>query len=283
MALPTKKLFLNLILRKIPSMIRKLAALALLFTLNLSVFAQSTETTRKSRRPDIPGTFALELGINRLLEKPNELKYGFWGSRTMNVYYLHDMRIGNSKFTFHPGIGLGMERFKLMTSKQYFPNDTVTYNNPTLGYDAAGNTTFLPAANVIYDDDSLGQINHFQSYSTKKSMMTMTYLDIPVEFRFNVNPEDPARSFKIGVGGRAGYLINAHTKIKYKEDGDVKRLKNSQYYNLSRFRYSAFLKVYLGNFSIFGYYNFNPLFEEGKGPVQTKTTSYTVGISLASF
>lgn len=266
-------------------MIRKLAALALLLTLSLSAFAQSTETTAtgKSRRPDIPGTFVLELGINRLMEKPNEIKYGFWGSRTMNVYYLYDMRIGNSKFTFHTGIGLGMERFKLMSSKQYFSNDTVSYTNPTLAYDAVGNTTFLPAANVIYDNDSLGQIDYSQSFSTKKSMMTMTYLDIPVEFRFNVNPEDPARSFKIGVGGRAGYLINAHTKIRYKENGDIKKLKNSQAFNLSRFRYSAFLKVYLGNFSIFGYYNFNPLFEEGKGPMQTKATSYTVGISLASF
>jgi hypothetical protein len=266
-------------------MIRKLAALALLFTITLSASAQVTPTATpgKSRRPDIPGTFALELGINRLMQRPNELKYGFWGSRTMNVYYQHDMRIGDSKFTFHPGIGLGMERFKLMSSKQFFSNDTVTHANPTLAYDAAGNTVFLPAANVIYDYDSLGQIDHFQSYSTKKSMIALTYIDVPLELRFNVNPEDPARSFKIGVGGRAGYLINAHTKIKYKEDGDVKRLKNSQYYNLSRFRYSAFLKVYLGNFSIFGYYNFNPLFEEGKGPMQTKTNSYTVGISLASF
>jgi hypothetical protein len=40
------------------------------------------------------------------MDKPNELKYGLWGSRTLNLYYQYDMRIGKSKFSFHPGVGL---------------------------------------------------------------------------------------------------------------------------------------------------------------------------------
>lgn len=280
MALPTKKLFLGLISGKIPSMIKKLAAIALLFT-SLGAFAQSESSSgNKSRRPDIPGTFSLELGVNRLLDKPNELKYGFWGSRTLNTIWQYDMRIGQSKFSFHPGLGLGMERFKLLKSQV---NDSVYYANPTLAYDASGNTTFLPSANVIYDKDTLGQIDWSSSFGLKKSMVAMTYVDIPLELRFSTLPDDPARSFKIAIGGRVGYLLNAHTKIKYKEDGDMKKLKNAQFYNLNRLRYSAYLKIYLGNFGFFGYYNISPLFEDGKGPMQTKAQSYTVGITLGSF
>jgi hypothetical protein len=279
---PTKKLFLNLILRKIIRMIRKFASLALFLTLTYSAIAQSTET-KKTRRPDIPGTFTLELGLNRLTEKPLDLKYGLWGSRTLNVYYQYEMRILKSKFSFHPGIGMGMERIKLMNYKQYYANDTVTLTNPTLMYDAVGNSTFVDAAHYIYDGDTLGQMNYSSSYTTKKSMLVMNYLDIPIEFRWSSNPEDPARSVKVALGGRVGYLVNAHTKLRYRESGDIKKLKQQEDFNLNRFRYGVSMKVYFGNFALFGYYNLNPLFKENRGPGATEAQSYTVGISLSSF
>lgn len=269
-------------------MTKKIAGIALLVSFSFMAMAQNTPAPKKTSRPDIPGTFALELGLNRLTAKPNNLKYGFWGSRTLNLYYQYDMRIGKSKFSFHPGIGFGMERFKLQRFDMPYrradgSNVLVTQDNPTLGYDNEGNSVFIPAVNYIYDDDSLSQINWSGSFSTKKSMMMMNYLDIPVELRFSTRPDDPARSFKIGIGGRVGYLINAQTKIRYSENGEIKKLKNEQDFNLSRLRYSAFLKVYIGNFSLFSYYNFNPLFEENRGPGRTDASSYTVGISLSSF
>lgn len=256
-------------------MTRKFAYLLLLSVISLAAKAQTTETPKKTGRPDIPGTFMVDLGINRMTESPGNLKYGLWGSRTVNVYYLYDMRIGQSKFSFHPGIGLGMERFKL--------NSVGNINSPTLVFDGNGNTRFASAGSVIYDADSLGQINWSSSYSTKKSMLILNYLDVPLEFRFSLKPEDPSRSFKIGIGGRVGYLLNSSTKIKYKEDGEIKKLKNNQSFNLSPIRYSASLRIYFGNFNLFGYYNLNPLFKEGKGPYATETASYTIGISLISF
>jgi hypothetical protein len=290
LALPAKKLFLSLYLKENTYMIKKYASIVVLLSLAFGTIAQSLESTKKTARPDIPGTFVMELGLNRLTEQPSGLKYGFWGSRTLNVYYQYDMRIGKSKFSFHPGVGFGMERLKLINFKQTytFPapsnkDTTITIPNPTLIYDAQGNTTFVNAARYIYDGDTLGQINWSGSYETKKSMLVMNFIDVPVEFRFSTNPDDPARSFKIGIGGRVGYLINAHTKIRYSEDGNIKKLKTHQDFNLNRFRYGAFLKVYMGNFSFFGYYNFNPLFETDKGPAKTKAQSYTIGISLSSF
>lgn len=258
-------------------MIKKYASIAILVTLAYGAIAQTTEpATKKTARPDIPGTFTLELGVNRMTEQADKLKHGLWGSRTLNVYYQYDMQIAKSKFSFHPGIGFGMERFKLLSA-------SLGKTNPTLTYDANGNTIFVPSANYIYDGDTLGQIDLSGSYRTKKSMLAMNFIDIPVELRFSTNPDDPARSFKIGVGGRVGYLINAHTKIRYREDGEIKKLKDQQDFNLSRFRYGVFMKVYIGNFNFFGYYNLNPLFESNKGPAQTKAQIYTIGISLSSF
>lgn len=259
-----------------------IALVFVLLAFALNGFSQSTEN-KKTSRPDIPGTFTLELGVNQLLESPNKLKYGFWGSRAINLYYQYDLRIGSSKFTFHPGIGLGMDRFKFLSFQQFLPTDTVEWGAPTLAYDNAGNTAFIEASHYIYDGDTLDQADWSDTYETSKSMLALNYVDIPLEFRFNTNPEDLARSFKVAVGGKVGYLIGSHTKLKYKENGDQKKLKNDQDFNLNPFRYSAYLKIYIGNFGFFGNYNINPMFKDQKGPAQTKTSYYTVGISLTSF
>lgn len=254
---------------------------AILFLLVAAASAAVAQESKSGRRPDMPGNFVIDFGFNRLVEEPNELKYGFWGSRTANVYYLYDIRIGQSKFSLHPGIGLGMERYKFQRFKEFLPSDTIQRNVPTLGYDAEGNTRFIEAVRTIYDGDTLGQPNWSGSYSTKKSMLVMNYLDIPLEVRYSLNPDDPSRSVKFALGGRVGYLLGSHTKLKYEEDGDTKKIKNKQRYNLNPFRYSAYARFYIGNFSFFGYYNFSPVFKDDTGPMQTKTTSYTVGISIS--
>jgi hypothetical protein len=193
------------------------------------------------------------------------------------------MRILKSKFSFHPGIGLSMERFKFQSYNQDFPGGTVRLNNPTLIFDAAGNTRFVDFGHYLYDSDSLGQPNWSSSLNAKKSMLAMTYIDVPLELRFSTKPDDPARSFKIAIGGRVGYLLNASTKMKYKEDGELKKLQNHQDFNLTRLRYGAHMKIFIGNFALFGYYNLTPLFKENKGPAATDAQTYTVGFALHSF
>jgi hypothetical protein len=264
-------------------MTSKFASLIVLLLLTTVAFGQNTEPAKKTKRPDIPGTFVVELGINRMTGKPNEVKYGLWGSRTTNVYYQYETRILKSKFSFHPGIGLSLERFKFLSYNHYYFSDTVRLNNPTLIFDAGGNTRFAEFAHVLYDGDTLGQPNWSSSLNTKKSMFAMTYIDVPLELRFSTKPEDPARSFKIAIGGRIGYLLNASTKVRYKENGDIKKIQNHNDFNLTRLRYGAHMKVFIGNFALFGYYNLTPLFKENKGPAATDTQTYTVGIALHSF
>ena len=111
-------------------------------------------------------------------------------------------------------------------------------------------------------------------------MLVMNYLDIPLELRFNLNPDDLARTFWVAIGGRAGWLFNAHSKIKYVSNGDKIVLKERQRFGLNKFRYGPTLRIGIGNFNFFGFYNMSPLFEKGKGPSQTEMTNWTVGISL---
>lgn len=250
-------------------MVNKFFGLALIATmLFFSTYGQdlpdnsgTSRVKKSSGKPNIPGNFVVELGFNQPFDKDSLFSLGFWGSRTFNAYYQYDIRILQSKFSFVPGIGLSLERFKLK-------------NLHRLAYPTVGTEKVL---SLIPAYEELPEV--------KKSMIVANYIDVPLELRFSTRPDDPARSFKASVGGRIGYLYDAFNKIKYKEEGETKVIKDKQNFNLSRIRYGAFAKVGGGNFSVFAYYNFVPVFEEGEGPLPEKTVmkNFTVGISLSGF
>jgi hypothetical protein len=253
-------------------MIKKIGTLAL-FLASLAAFAQTdtpaasstTPTTPAKRysRPDIPGTFAIEIGVNRALGAPTKFDQGLWGSRTLNVYYSYDMRLFKSKFFFVPGVGFSFERFKFR-------------NGRTVGYANGNEVSMLTGTDAGYP------------VGLKKSMLITNYFEVPVELKYMTRPEDPARSFRISFGARVGYMYDAFTKVKYSEGGENKKVKNNQNYNLTRFRYALSAHIGIGNISLFGYYNMTPLFEDKKGPKNDDTSNttintLTIGLSLASF
>ena len=262
-------LVFNLIVKMI---VKKLLFLFCGILLYTSARAQDTTPTAPSQtksfrshaRPDLPGNFVLEFGFNRPFDKPTNFNPGFWGSRTLNIYYQYEIRILKSNFSFVPGIGFGLERYKFVNN--YFLDNS------------NGTVTMLPAANF-----PLGNVG-----SLKKSQLITNYFDVPVEFRFSTQPEDPSKGFKVSVGGRVGYLFDSFTKIKYSEDGETKKLKDYESFNLNKFRYSLSAKIGIGNFAIFGYYNLSTLFKDGQDPgsgnsATTHMKNFTIGISLSSF
>ena len=79
---------------------------------------------------------------------------------TTNIYYYYDWRIGNSKFSLHPGIGFGLEKYG-------FNNDR------TLGYIAGSSSDFdslkmIPAMDVVPLASGI-----------KKTSLHTNYFDIP--------------------------------------------------------------------------------------------------------
>lgn len=214
----------------------------------------------KGRQPNIPGTFVVELGINGAPDAPERFDLGAWGSRTINIYYTYELQVLQSKFSVVPGIGLSLERFKFK-------------NGATLGYRSDSLKLLIPSESGI-----LG---------LRKSHLVTNYIDIPVELRFTSNPSDPNRAFKAAIGGRVGYLYDSFSKIKYKVEGETRHLKDKQSWNLTQFRYGVYAKLGIGNFSLFGYYNLTPLFEDDKGlsenNVMNDFKTFTVGFSLSAF
>jgi hypothetical protein len=242
-------------------MINKIALFVLITIAAITAKAQTNEQ-KITRRPDIPGTFVVEFGLNRDIEAPSNFSLFLWGSRATNIYYQYDIRILQSRMSFVPGFGLSLERFAFKRQR-------------TIGYD---------------DNGDVRLFNYTTSSPTpgiKKSMLVTNYVSVPLELRYSTKPEDPSRSFKAGVGFRVGYMYDSFSKVKYREDGETKVLKDKQNFNLNRFRYGVFAKVGGGNFAVFGHYNLTNLFEDGKGPyigdVVQDFQTYTIGISLSSF
>jgi hypothetical protein len=239
-------------------MTRCASVLLLFLSLSVSLFAQDPAQPKKIARPDIPGTFILELGFNRGREVPLNFVQSVWGSRTLNLYYQYPVRILKSNFSFVPGAGFSFERFKL--SNNYTLN---TFKDPNGSYSLIAASNLYPAA--------------------YKSMIVTNYFEIPLAFRFDANPEDPGNSFNITLGGRAGALMDAFTKIKYKVDGETRTIKDKQAHGLNPFRYGVFMRAGVGGFHFFTYYNLSTLFDTNKGPQLTKMNTVTFGISIDGF
>ncbi len=208
-------------------------------------------------RPDVPGTFLIELGWNNLLEAPASMDTKIFGSRTLNLIYFYDIQIGNSKFSFLPGIGVGLDRYSFD-------------NNVTLsqGFDADNN--------LVVSVDTL-------TTDLDKSMLVSNYFDIPLEFRFHTNPSDKKRSFNVGVGFKGGVRFGSMTKIKYDDGSENVKEKDKKSFDLNRFRYGLTGRIGIGGFNFFYYHSLSELFD-GNGPQGTDTTTnFTVGLSFKGF
>jgi len=248
---------------------KKLFVSVIIFSIAFSSFANEgtnpknglkpMEIRKRKARPDIPGLLLIELGWNVLSGAPDELDIAPIGSRTINFYYMYDMPIGNSRFSFIPGIGVGLDRYKF--------DDDVTLVSTQ---DTDGN-------------DIIGVVQLPEEFDVKKSQLITNYIDIPLEFRYYTNPNDRKGSFKIGIGGKIGMRFTSQTKLKYEFDDENIKSKQKESFGLNRFRYGLTGRIGFGGFNFFYYHGLSELFESGEGPLETDANNMTVGISITGF
>lgn len=260
-----------------PAMTRRALVLLTFVLIASSTFAQTSTTTKK--RPNIPGSILLDFGFNGVLNKPDLWKEGILGSHTINIYYQYPIRFGRSHFSFNPGVGFSFERFRWK-------------NNIYLVNPKEAN------ANFQVEKYEFGAAK-YQYPNPKKPILGTNYLDIPLEIRFDSKPEDISRSFNVALGVRGGWMYNSFQKIKYKEDGQNKKVKDNQNFALTQLRYGLYTRIGVGAFNFFVFYNMTPLFQSNKGPFPTgkieepniiqggsagtTMNTFTAGISLNGF
>lgn len=245
--------------------------ITLLFLLITGLAIAQDGAEQKKAKPNLPGTFLIDLGVNQGIGSPSTWNQGFWGSRTVNIYYQYPIRIGRSKFSFNPGIGLSLERWKFTDGATLIDTvELVSFPNGASAADQVEQYNLLSPTRVYPE-------------LADKSMFITNYIEMPLEFRFDTSPEDINRSFNVAIGGRVGYLFDAFTKVKYDDKGEVVKNKNKLNNGVNQFRYGVYTRIGLGGFSIFCFYNLNDMFEKGKGPMGTTMNTLTTGISINGF
>jgi hypothetical protein len=121
--------------------------------------------------------------------------------------------------------------------------------------------------------------NHF-----KKTKLTTTYLEAPIELRFTSNPERPINSWKGALGLKVGYLVSAGTRNKELQNSKGTTIndytlkeKSKRYFNTTRFCATA--RIGYGIVSLFGSYQLNTFIREGLGPSDIRPLQLGITIS----
>jgi len=215
---------------------------------------------KATNEPDVPGALVIEIANNILTNSPDMMSLDWLGSWSVNLYYMYDVPIGDSHFSFNPGIGVGLEKYSF---SQDITLATIVDDTETFIEDLS-NT--LPNASKF-----------------RKTKLANNYVDIPMEFRYHLNRENKRKSFKVALGAKIGFLYDAHTKVKYEDNDQTKKYKGYEKFNINTFRYGAYARLGVSGVSFYYYYGISEMFENKKGPDQTRAKTMMFGISIAGF
>ena len=239
---------------------KKFVLLSITILLFAGTRAQTTNG-KVSRKIDIsnrPGDhIMIQLSSDHLTGMPDSIsshQSGF--SRGLNAYIMLDKPFkSNQKYSL--GIGLGVGSSNIFFKK--------------MNVDVKSTTTKLPFA-------ALDSTNHFKKYK-----LSVSYLELPLEFRYSSDPLNSDKSFKAAIGLKIGTIINAHTKGKELQNKNnsvvnsyTEKESSKTYFNSTRFMATA--RVGYGVFSLFGAFQLNNLLKDGAGaPMKI----YQIGITLS--
>lgn len=247
---------------------KKLFTLFLGLTFFQFVQAQETETKPKSPiggRPNIPSDLNFEFGFNRLTNRPANIGTNFFGSRTFNVSYQIPINLFGEKsgFTLNPGIGIGSDKLQFTKKENLFID-------PALG----AKSSKLVDVTDIYGDN----------ISINKNNFAVNYLEIPLDLRYHLNKNNYGKSFRFSIGGKVGFLYNAHTKVSYESEAfDKRKVKDAQNYGLEKIRYAISVKAGSPGFYVWGNFYLNDVWKAGRGPYGTEASQINFGIAVSVF
>ncbi len=231
-------------------------AVGLLLALPLVGSAQE----EKAWDADVPGRLIVDFGFNFITDTPETTDFGFWGSKGIGLYYLYDFKLSkNGRLTFNPGVGVGLEKYS------FDDDQTLTYGtNDSL--------------QIIALSDQFGG-----DFDFKKSKIAATYLDIPLEIRWNLSKNNP-NGFKLAVGGKIGLLLASHTKVRYDNGDRIIKDKRKDDFELSNYRATVIGRIGIGGFNIFYEQAVTTLWRSGGAPVGFDDAAVTkIGISFVGF
>lgn len=247
---------------------KKIFSFLLAFSLVQFVFAQEETKSPKipiGGRPNIPADLRVEFGFNLLNNRPEDMSTRFFASKTFNIYYQYPLAIfgAGSGFTLSPGVGIGSD-------KMAFKDHVTLVSDPSKGPESSE----LVELTEIYGDN----------ITISKNTFAANYVDIPLDLTYHINTANYNKGFRVSVGGKVGWLYNAHSKVKVKDaDGLEQKVKNAQDYGLEKIRYGLTFKAGTPGFYVWSYFGLNNVFKENMGPVENQAKQINFGVAVNLF
>lgn len=244
-------------------MTKKILLIALLVSaVNTIMYGQDSISKRNDwNKVDLSNRandhFMLQFGYDGWAGKADSMNTsGF--SRHFNFYLMIDKPF-KANPAFSVAFGAGLASSNIFFSTTYI--------------DLKSTSATLPFKDV-------SAANHFDKY--KFSTM---FIEVPIELRLVGNPVQPDKGFKIALGVKGGYLLNAYTKGKNLLDSTGQSVygetyKSNEYEKkfINNTRFATTARIGIGNISIDGSYQLTPLLKEGTGP---KINPWSLGITIS--
>lgn len=124
---------------------------------------------------------------------------------------------------------------------------------------------------IVYSID--GKYTSFEPITGnyRRNKLSCNYVEVPVELRIRTGN---GHKFKLAIGGKIGYMYNAHTKVM---DDDGKR-KIYWIKNLNPIRYAATFRIGYDKYILQGSCCFSELFLKGRG--EPGMLPYSIGVGM---
>src|SRR5579872_2609854 len=187
--------------------------------------------------------FMFELGYDNWANPPDSANIkGF--NHSFNFYFMYDFPFkSDARLSVGAGIGIGSSNIFFAGT---YPQ-VAAYQNPTLSFAATSDGFYY-----------------------KKFKLVTTYLEVPIELRFALDPEHMDKSWKFAVGTKIGLMLSAYTKGTTVVNSVGQTLGNitvkessKQFFSTPKFQPT--IRVSKGFIGAYGQIQINSLLKSGAG------------------
>ena len=132
-----------------------------------------------------------------------------------------------------------------------------------------------------FEEDVLNEFTSATPFAPEtmpdRAKFAANYLEVPFEIRFRTKGY---KHFKVMLGGKIGYQLNALTQTTQIYNGYREVVKRVGFPDSNPLRYGATIRVGIRNWALYGAYYFSPLFTNSQS---IELTPFTVGLSISLF
>jgi hypothetical protein len=178
---------------------------------------------------------------------PDGVKLKPW-SHTIHISRLLDIPFGKSNFAFAFGPGITANNF----------HSNCRYDEIIDPENGAVYSRLVPYTN---------------QYKYWRNKLAVTTADFSAEFRFRTKHK---RRFRLYAGGRAGFIIDAHTTT----NGEDGKFKTFNIRNLNRIQYGITARLGWHRLTFSAQYSFTGIFKKGQGQ---DMNPFTAGLTIYIF